>query len=69
MHLRRIDLFPRLVGIERGHSLGNFRGARPEVLLIDRYIHFAQGLIDDDGNVSNDGTRKFLQTFMDRYAA
>jgi chromate reductase len=37
---------------------------QPEV-----YVHFTQGLIDDDGNVSSDGTRKFLQTFMDRYAA
>ena len=37
---------------------------QPEV-----YIHFSQGLIDDEGNMSNDGTRKFLQTFVDRYAA
>ena len=37
---------------------------QPEV-----YIYFTQGLIDDEGNVSNDGTRKFLQTFIDRYAA
>jgi NAD(P)H-dependent FMN reductase len=37
---------------------------QPEV-----YIHFSQGLIDDEGNISNDGTRKFLQTFVDRYVA
>jgi chromate reductase len=37
---------------------------QPEV-----YIHFTKDLIDDDGNISNDGTRKFLQTFIDRYAA
>lgn len=37
---------------------------QPEV-----YIHFTQGLIDDDGNISNDGTRKFLQSFVDRYVA
>jgi len=37
---------------------------QPEV-----YIQFAKDLIDDDGNVSNDETRKFLQTFIDRYAA
>jgi chromate reductase len=37
---------------------------QPEV-----YIHFTKDLIDDDGNVSNDETRKFLQTFIDRYAA
>ena len=33
----------------------------------EAYIHFTQGLIDQDGNVSNDATKKFLQTFMDRY--
>jgi NAD(P)H-dependent FMN reductase len=37
---------------------------QPEV-----YIHFTQGLIDDEGNISNDGTRKFLQSFVDRYVA
>jgi chromate reductase len=37
---------------------------QPEV-----YISFTKDLIDDDGNVSNDETRKFLQTFIDRYAA
>jgi chromate reductase len=37
---------------------------QPEV-----YIHFTKDLIDDGGNVSNDETRKFLQMFVDRYAA
>jgi len=37
---------------------------QPEV-----YVQFTKGLIDDDGNVSNDGTRTFLQSFVDRYAA
>jgi NAD(P)H-dependent FMN reductase len=37
---------------------------QPEV-----YIHFTQGLIDDEGNISNDGTRKFLQSFVDHYVA
>ena len=37
---------------------------QPEV-----YIHFTQDLIDDEGNVSNDGTRKFLQSYVDRYIA
>jgi chromate reductase len=37
---------------------------QPEV-----YVQFTKDLIDDDGNVSNDGTRKFLQSFVDRYAA
>ena len=36
---------------------------QPEV-----YVQFTKDLIDDDGNVSNDGTRKFLQSFVDRYA-
>lgn len=38
--------------------------SQPEV-----YIHFSEGLIDDEGNIGNDGTRKFLQSFVDRYAA
>jgi chromate reductase len=38
--------------------------AQPEV-----YLHFTPDLIDDDGDVSNDGTRTFLQTYIDRYAA
>lgn len=33
------------------------------------YIRFTEGLIDDEGAVTNDGTRKFLQGFMDRYVA
>jgi hypothetical protein len=37
---------------------------QPEV-----YIHFTANLVDNDGNVSSDETRKFLQTFIDRYAA
>jgi len=37
---------------------------QPEV-----YVQFTKDLIDDDGNISNDGTRKFLQSFVDRYAA
>jgi chromate reductase, NAD(P)H dehydrogenase (quinone) len=36
---------------------------QPEV-----YVQFMQGLIDDEGNIDNDGTRKFLQGFVDRYA-
>jgi chromate reductase, NAD(P)H dehydrogenase (quinone) len=37
---------------------------QPEV-----FIQFTQGLVDADGNIANDGIRKFLQGFMDRYAA
>jgi chromate reductase, NAD(P)H dehydrogenase (quinone) len=36
---------------------------QPEV-----FIQFTQGLVDADANIANDGTRKFLQGFMDRYA-
>lgn len=35
---------------------------QPEV-----YVQFKEGLIDDDGNVGSDGTRKFLQGFVDKY--
>jgi chromate reductase len=35
----------------------------------ETYIHFTPGLIGDDDAVTNDGTRKFLQAFMDRYVA
>lgn len=37
---------------------------QPEV-----YLHFKEGLIDEDGAISNEGTRKFLQGFVDRYLA
>lgn len=38
--------------------------AQPEV-----FIHFKDELIADDGSISNDGTRKFLQGFVDNYTA
>jgi len=38
--------------------------AQPEV-----FIAFKEGLIDGEGNVSSDGTRKFLQSFVDKYVA
>jgi chromate reductase len=37
---------------------------QPEV-----FIKFTDGLIDAEGNIGNEGTRKFLQGFVDRYAA
>ena len=37
---------------------------QPEV-----YIQFKEGLIDDEGRVSSEGTQKFLQGFVDKYAA
>jgi hypothetical protein len=36
--------------------------SQPEV-----YLHFTSNSIDEEGNISNDGTRKFLQTYVDRY--
>lgn len=38
--------------------------AQPEV-----FIHFKDELIADDGSIANDSTRKFLQGFVDKYAA
>jgi chromate reductase, NAD(P)H dehydrogenase (quinone) len=38
--------------------------AQPEV-----FIHFKDDLIADDGAIGNDGTRKFLQGFVDKYVA
>ena len=36
--------------------------AQPEV-----YVAFKDGLIDGEGNISSDGTKKFLQGFVDKY--
>ena len=35
----------------------------------EAFILFTENLIDDTGHVSNDSTRKFLQTWVDRYVA
>lgn len=37
---------------------------QPEV-----FLQFSNNLVDDDGNISNDDTRKFLQGWVDRYVA
>jgi chromate reductase len=37
---------------------------QPEV-----FIQFKEGLIDERGRIDSDGTRKFLQDFVDRYVA
>ena len=37
--------------------------AQPEV-----FIHFKDDLIAEDGSITSDGTRKFLQGFVDKYA-
>lgn len=33
----------------------------------EAYLHFTEGLIDDDGNVTNEGTKEFLQNFMNEF--
>lgn len=35
----------------------------------EAFIHFKDGLVDADGNVANEGTRTFLQDFVDRFIA
>ncbi len=35
----------------------------------EAFIHFTENLIDDAGTVSNDKTRQFLQSWVDRYVA
>ncbi len=32
------------------------------------YLHFTDGLIDGEGNITNDNTKKFLQKFVDSFA-
>jgi chromate reductase, NAD(P)H dehydrogenase (quinone) len=35
----------------------------------EAFIHVKDGLFDESGKLANDGTRKFLQNWMDRFAA
>lgn len=35
----------------------------------EAFIHFSDGLVADDGSVANEGTRKFLQGFVDAFIA
>jgi chromate reductase len=35
---------------------------------VEAYIQFEKGLIADDGAVTNEGTEKFLRTFMTEFA-
>jgi chromate reductase, NAD(P)H dehydrogenase (quinone) len=35
----------------------------------DVYVTFKPNLVDDDGNISDDSTRKFLQGFIDQFAS
>jgi chromate reductase len=47
--------------------LGSFLGAH--VMGGEVYIAFKPGLIDDSNHVTDEGTRQFLQAFVDRFAA
>jgi chromate reductase len=38
----------------------------PTLSQTEVYLHFTANLIDDEGNISNDGTRQFLQSYVDR---
>lgn len=40
----------------------------PELASPEAYIHFTPGLIDDDGNVTNEGTAEFLRGWLDAFA-
>jgi chromate reductase len=31
------------------------------------YLHFTDGLIDSEGNITNDNSKKFLQKFVDAF--
>lgn len=35
----------------------------------EMYFQWKDGLIDDNGNITNEGTQKFLQSFVDKFAA
>ena len=35
----------------------------------EAYVTFKPNLVDEDGNIGDEGTRKFLQDFVDRFAA
>jgi chromate reductase len=34
----------------------------------EAYVTFKQNLVDDQGNIGDEGTRQFLQGFIDRFA-
>lgn len=46
----------------------NFCGA-PQLLQPEVYLHFTPGLIDDEGEVTVDGTKQFLAKFMTTFEA
>jgi chromate reductase len=41
----------------------------PALAQPEAFIHVNDGFFDRDGNIANDRSRKFLQTWMDRYVA
>ena len=41
----------------------------PLMNTIEAYVQFTPGLVDDDGNVTNEGTADFLRKYMREYAA
>jgi chromate reductase, NAD(P)H dehydrogenase (quinone) len=41
----------------------------PQMNAPEAYIQFTPGLITQDGEVTNDGTREFLQHYIDEYSA
>ena len=41
----------------------------PQMNAIEAYIQFNPGLITDDGKVTNEGTEKFLKSWIDEFAS
>lgn len=41
----------------------------PQMNAPEAYIQFTQGLIDDEGNVTNASTEEFLRSFMTEFHA
>ncbi len=41
----------------------------PLMNVVEAYIHFTPGLIDDSGDVSNDSTAEFLRNYMQEFSA
>lgn len=50
------------------HSILNFCDA-PQMTAPEAFIHYQHGLVTDDGEVTVESTREFLQLYMTRFAA
>ena len=48
------------------HSILGFCNS-PQMTAIEAYIEFTPGLVDDNGNVTNEGTEKFLRNYMNEF--